>query len=159
MITFLAFRSFLVLQDDPGSTYELYLIGVYIVKTILTKFSKFVSLMVLPDWLTARPECDRCSVLGDRSRGGGFPSGHAWTVATMYCMFIFSMNGDLVRIASSRGFYLMTVLTGGVVWSRWALGCHTPVQLAAGVSLGILTSPGAWSMNSAGRSQFWEMLW
>ncbi len=104
-------------------------------KLALSKYVKMLASAALPPWLTRRPECDRCSLLAQPSPPGkehtGLPSGHAWHAAALvsvaYC------HGGV----DSRLTWYAAALFLGTCWSRWHLGCHTMVQVAAGALIGV----------------------
>ncbi|MDA8233568.1 MAG: phosphatase PAP2 family protein [Clostridia bacterium] len=97
----------------------------------------FISSMFLNDWLkdwiqAPRPDPQVVRVLFAESGGGySFPSGHAQGVATFW--------GYLAaRVANSRFTYWAAALVLLVSLSRIYLGLHYPVDVLAGIALGLV---------------------
>ena len=104
---------------------------VLLASELLNPLLKRACAAVLPGWVVDRPRDGAdCSPLGGSSSpiaGRGFPSGHA------QCM------GVLVGYAASSGWSgwgWYAALAAAVGVQRVSVGCHTPLQVAAGFATG-----------------------
>jgi len=107
---------------------------VLLASELLNPLLKRACAAVLPAWVVDRPSdggAFGCSQLGgapSRVVGRGFPSGHAQAM------------GVLLGYASAarwRGVGWYAALAGAVGVQRVAVGCHSPLQVVAGLATGV----------------------
>lgn len=121
--------------------YCLYLLCMFLLKILLNKFMKKVSLLLLPLYISARPsDCEAHNLLDDNlsyslELKGGFPSGHSMAMSSFTSLSLLN-SYKCNKVFHVLNYYnvMLLMLT---CWSRYHKKAHTILQIIVGVLLGL----------------------